>query len=174
MDKAVVIIDMQAALVTGAHREEEVLHALGHVTRRARSARVPVVYVQRNHASFRPMMKGESGWQIHPAIAPGPGDIVVEKEASDAFYGTELATLLLDMGVNTVLLAGMQTKYCVDATARSALSHDFDVVLLSDCHTTRDSDLKAEKVIVRHNAILPNVLHPSAKINAISSTELVI
>ena len=96
----------------------------------------------------------------------------MEKEASDAFYKTRLAKLLRELGVKTVMLAGMQTEYCVDATARSALSHEFDVVLLSDCHTTGDSTLAAEQIIDHHNALLPNVVHPSATLRAIASTEV--
>lgn len=165
---------MQIALVTGAHREEEVLQAIKNIILKARSAKVPIVYIQHNHASFCPMMKGEPGWQIHPAIAPEPGDKVIEKQASDAFYGTGLATMLLDMGVRTAILSGMQTEYCIDATARSALSNEFDVVLLTDCHTTGDSGLKAEQVIAHHNAILPNLVHPSATISAISSAKIVL
>lgn len=169
---ALIVIDMQTALVTGAFREQEVLQRLGLLAGRCRSAKVPVVFIQHNHASFEPLMKGRPGWQIHSALAPEPGDLVVEKEASDAFYGTELGPILRRLGVDIVMLTGMQTEYCVDATARSALSHEFNVLLISDCHTTGDSALTAEQIVMHHNTTLPNVVHPSAVLRALPSAEV--
>ncbi len=169
---ALIIIDMQTALVTGAFREQEVLERVGLLADKCRAAKVPVVYIQHNHASFEPMMKHQPGWSIHPAIAPEPGDLVIEKQASDAFYKTELEETLRSLGIDTVMLAGMQTEYCVDATARSALSHEFNVLLISDCHTTGNAVITAEQIIAHHNETLPNVVHPSAAIRAVPSTEI--
>lgn len=166
---ALLIIDMQNALVSGAHREREVLRNIGAIAARARSAGTPIVYVQHDHATFRPLMKGQPGWRIHPDLAPHAEDIVIEKEASDAFAGTPLEALLRELNVETVMIAGMQTEFCVDATARSALSRDFDVVLLSDCHTTGDAALSAEEIIKHHNATLPLLAHPSRTIRAVAS-----
>ncbi|MCZ6870929.1 MAG: cysteine hydrolase family protein [Gammaproteobacteria bacterium] len=169
---ALIIIDMQTALVTGAFREHEVLERVGLLADKCRAAKVPVIYIQHNHASFEPMMKGQPGWNIHSAIAPEPGDLVIEKQASDAFYATELGATLRSLGIDTVMVTGMQTEYCVDATARSALSHEFDVVLISDCHTTGNAVITAEQIIAHHNATLPNVVHPSAAIRAVPSAEI--
>jgi nicotinamidase-related amidase len=169
---ALVIIDMQEALVAGAYREREVLEGIRAVAHRTRTARAPVIYVQHNHATVKPLMKGEPGWQIHHHITPKAGDIIIEKTASDAFYRTELESTLRELGASTILLTGMQTEYCVDTTARAALSHGFDVVLLSDCHTTGDSYLSAEQVVAHHNALLANLAHPSHHIRVIPTTRL--
>ena len=172
MQPALIIIDMQTALVKGAFREQAVLEGVGRLADRCRAAKVPVIYIQHNHASFEPMMKGQPGWTLHPAIAPEPGDLVIEKQASDAFYATELGETLRQLGVDTVMLTGMQTEYCVDTTARSALSHEFNVMLISDCHTTGNATLTAEQIIAHHNATLPNVVHPSVAICALRSSEV--
>ena len=169
---ALIIIDMQIALVTGAFREQEVLERIGHLAERCRAAKVPVIYIQHNHASFEPMMKDQPGWKIHPAIAPQSSDTVIEKQASDAFYRTQLKNTLRSLDIDTVLVTGMQTEYCVDATARSALSHEFNVLLISDCHTTGNAVLTAEQIIAHHNATLPNVVHPSSAIRAVPCAEV--
>jgi nicotinamidase-related amidase len=116
------------------------------------------------------MMRGAPGCRIHPDIEPKAGDHVLEKKASDAFYETGLKELLHGLNVRTIVLAGMQTEFCVDATVRSALSHEFDVVLLSDCHTTGDSTLPAEQIIAHHNSLLPRVVHPKASVRTVSSS----
>jgi nicotinamidase-related amidase len=89
---------------------------------------------------------------------------VIEKTASDALYDTRLQATLQASGVDTLMICGMQAEYCVDATCRSALSHGFDVVLLSVCHTTGDSTLTAAQVIQHHNALLANLAHPDHRI----------
>lgn len=166
---ALLIIDMQTALVAGAYREPEVLGALASLIARSRAARVPVVFVQHNHASFRPLMKGQSGWQIHPDLAPQTGDLIIEKTASDAFYRTPLEKDLRRHGVKRLLLTGMQTEYCIDTTARAALSLGFDVVLPGDCHTTGDAALTAADIIRHHNLTLTNLAHPDVSITLVES-----
>lgn len=172
MTTAILVIDMQVALLNGAFDASQVIENAAQLVHRGHESGSPVIYVQHNHASFEPMMKGSPGWEIHESLKPLPSDQVVEKEASDAFYGTNLATLLRDRQVTEVVLCGMMTEYCVDATARSALSHEFDVVLAGDAHTTGDSLLKASEIIAHHNAVLPNVVHPTRRIRVVPSAEI--
>lgn len=169
MSLGLVIIDMQRALVAGAYREADVVSAIRKFTDRAREAGVPICYVQHNHATFELMKRGTPGWEIHQDLAPLGGDLVIEKTACDAFFATDLALKLREQGIEEILLAGMQTDYCVDTSARSALNHGFNVVLLSDCHTTGDGHLPAADIVAHHNQVLPNVVHPNASIKATPS-----
>jgi nicotinamidase-related amidase len=170
---ALLVIDMQLALVTGAYREQAVLAALVDVTGRARRADLPVIFVQHNHSTFAPMQQGAPGWQLHPELAAVDTDLRIEKTASDAFYQTSLQHQLDNLGVDTLIIAGMQSEYCVDATARRALSQGFDVVLLADCHTTGDGALSASDIIAHHNAALANLAHPDHQITVLDSAELI-
>src|SRR3989338_4560133 len=133
IDAALLVIDMQEALVAGAYEERAVVDRIAALADRLRAAGRVVIYLQHN-ASRGSMMKGQPGWKIHHQLEPQAGDIVIEKEASDAFYDTSLEKKLQELRMKTVLICGMTTEYCVDATCRSALSHGFDVLLLSDCH----------------------------------------
>ena len=163
---------MQVALVTGAHRENEVLEAVNLAIRNARCANVPIIFIQHNHAAFAPMMKGSEGWEIHAALDREVDDLIIEKEASDAFYGTELEKRLVGLGVSIVVISGMQSEYCVDATCRAALSRDLDVVLIADGHTTGPSYLPASDIVAHHNVVLANLAHPRVKLSAIPAAEI--
>ncbi|BCQ42632.1 hypothetical protein ERHA55_01590 [Erwinia rhapontici] len=49
----------------------------------------------------------------------------------------------------------MKTEYCVDTTCRAAADRGFEVVLVSDAHSTTDNAvLTAEQIIAHHNATL--------------------
>lgn len=171
-ESALLIIDMQVALTAGAWRIEHVVNAIAGLQRRAREASAAVVFLQHNHMTFVPMKPGAEGWAIHPRLAPQVGDLVVPKTASDGFMDTTLQSDLDRLGVRRLVITGMQTEFCVDATCRAALSRGFEVVLAADAHTTSDAVTPAETTIRHHNYALGNLAHPDRSIEVIASAEI--
>jgi nicotinamidase-related amidase len=170
MNTALLVIDVQVGLIDGAHGAEPLLANIADLITRARRASVPVIYLQHNSATWPPLRRGAATWQIHPRVAPAADETVLDKTASDSFYETTLQAELERCGVHRVVVTGMQSEYCVDTTCRSALSRDFDVILASDAHTTGGPS--AAQVIAHHNAVLPNVAHPSRRIIACTSSAI--
>ncbi len=68
-----------------------------------------------------------------PLIAPEPGDVVLTKFHSSAFFGTPLNTILRVQGHDTVILTGCSTSGCVRATAVDAISNGFRVIVPEEC-----------------------------------------
>ena len=55
---------------------------------------------------------------------------------------------------NHVIISGMQTQYCVDTTTRRAFSEGYKVTLVSDAHSTFDTEvLRAEDIVKHHNVV---------------------
>ncbi|MFI4935478.1 MAG: isochorismatase family protein [Caulobacterales bacterium] len=166
---ALLVIDVQSAIVESAYRRDAVLAAIAAMAERARAAGAAVIYLQHCHHSYPALVKGAEGWAIHPAVAPKAGDVVVEKRASDGFDDTVLAEELARLGVQRLVICGLQTEFCVDATARAAFSRGFEVVLASDAHTTGDAVTPAETTIRHHNYALGGLAHPERKIAVVES-----
>ena len=80
-----------------------------------------------------PVKRGSWGAQIVAALAPEPGQRVIEKRRFDAFYGTDLTLLLHCWDIDTLVFAGVVADVCVESTLRSAYVRDFDVVLAREC-----------------------------------------
>jgi nicotinamidase-related amidase len=78
-------------------------------------------------------LAGSTGAEIHPAVAPAAGDIQFVKKKPSAFHGTPLTALLVDRGIDTVLLSGGSTSNCVRATAIDAVSFNYRTVVVEDC-----------------------------------------
>jgi nicotinamidase-related amidase len=79
-------------------------------------------------------VKGTWGAAIVDALAPAPGDIVIEgKRGLDTFASTNLDFILRSKGIKTVVLGGFLTNCCVESTMRTAYEHGFEVVTLTDC-----------------------------------------
>jgi maleamate amidohydrolase len=78
-------------------------------------------------------LAGSEGARIHPAVEPRAGDVVLPKRKPSAFFGTPLVGLLIDRGVDTVIVTGGSTANCVRATAVDASSYDFRTAVVEDC-----------------------------------------
>ena len=169
---ALLVIDMQIGLVEGAYQEGPVLDRIADLMHRARGAGIPVVHVQHHHATYAPLKAGAPTWHLHPRVAPLGGERVIGKTASDSFHDTPLLDELRRLGVNHLVVTGMQTEFCVDTTCRRAIGLGLNVTLVSDAHTTIDAAFPAEQIIRHHNAVLPQLAHPSHHITVRPSREV--
>jgi nicotinamidase-related amidase len=101
---------------------------------------LPVVHIQ--HITTRPgatfFIPDTDGIPIHPSVAPLPGEQVIVKHFPNSFRETPLLEHLRGLGIERLVLAGMMTSMCVDATARAAFDLGFQNVLLHDAMATRD------------------------------------
>ncbi|MCX6649130.1 MAG: cysteine hydrolase family protein [Candidatus Bathyarchaeota archaeon] len=175
---ALIIIDVQSAffikdLGVYAYKGEEYLAKIKELITRARKAGVPVIYVQHDGAEGTPFEPGKPGWPIHPAIAPRGGELVIHKPTPDAFYRTTLQTELEARGIRRLIIAGIQSDWCVDTTVRRAYSLEYDVTVAEDAHTTYDTEiLKAPQIIAHHNTIFGGRFAKLAKAEDIDFTKL--
>jgi nicotinamidase-related amidase len=164
-DTALLIIDMQHALLADAHDAEGRLARVGALADRARTAGVPVVYLRQ---------RGQG--PVHEAVAPQEGDVVLDKDSADSFLGTPLAEVLRERGIGRVVVTGFATGHCVDSTSRAALAHGMDLVLASDAHTTLErgpeAPLSAAQIIAHHNEIFSIIAYADRSIDVTPSARI--
>ncbi|WP_055587908.1 isochorismatase family protein [Streptacidiphilus griseoplanus] len=155
---ALVVIDLQKGIVR-ALTGGPVAGAVGQAARlaaRFRRHRLPVVLV---NVTGRAPGRTESarsgrgdappaGWaDLVDELDVQPTDHLITKRRRSAFHDTGLDTLLRDLGVTQVVLAGISTSSGVESTARSASDHGYHVVLATDAMT--DPDAEAHRHSVR-------------------------
>lgn len=87
---------------------------------------------------------------------PAPGEPVVRKTRYSGFVGTDLDQRLRDMGVDTLVVAGLTTECCVDSTVRDAFDLDYHVFVAADACAAYEVDLHEAslKVMELNSAIL--------------------
>ncbi len=74
----------------------------------------------------------EAPLKIPPSLAPRPGDYYVRKHTYSGFFDTRLDTTLRNLGIDTVVSAGLWANVCLAATALDALYRNYRVVWLRD------------------------------------------
>ena len=80
----------------------------------------------------RILIAGEPGADIVPELAPRPGEIVLDKPGTGAFYATPLGEILAQRGVTHLVFAGVTTEVCVQTTMREANDRGFECLLAED------------------------------------------
>ena len=150
---ALVVVDMQVGLLDGAPKYDLAgvvrrINALASMVRAGGGAVVWIRHCGNADDGFAPQTPG---WSFLPDLEHRTGDVVVDKTLNDAFAGTPLHDTLRRLAPDRILIAGWATDFCVDTTIRSAVSHDYDVVVVSDGHTLSDRPHLAAPDIIRHH-----------------------
>jgi nicotinamidase-related amidase len=161
---ALLVMDVQNGVVA-RHTEgmETLLTTLGQALNAARSAGIPVIYARvafragapevndRNRifsslATYGGMNIDDPATEIHPAVAPRPGDIVVVKKRVSAFTGSDLEIILRSLDVTALVLTGIATSGVVLSTLRQAVDLDYSVTVLRD--GCADADPEVHRVLL--------------------------
>jgi nicotinamidase-related amidase len=152
---AVLVIDVQSSLFDASRpplEAELVLARINVLTSRARAIGLPAYFVQHDGSAEDNLLPLSEGWQLDPRLVRQPRDIIIRKTTCDAFFETALENELRSRGVDTLIVAGYATEFCIDSTVRNACSKGFRVFVASDAHTTNDSPvLNADKIRQQHN-----------------------
>jgi len=84
---------------------------------------------------------GESDWEIIDELAPRQGEVVIDKNRYDAFFKTPLDSVLEEAGARQVVVTGVMTHLCCEATARSAFVRDYEVYMIADATASSREEL---------------------------------
>ncbi|HTZ05174.1 MAG TPA: cysteine hydrolase family protein [Gaiellaceae bacterium] len=138
MTRALVVVDIQNDYFPGGAfplaGPEEAAGRARHLLDAFRRSGETVVHMQHvwdapDARFFRP---GTEGVEINERVAPADGETVIRKEHPNSFLETSLESFLRERGVDTLVVCGMQTSMCVDATVRAAADLGFDTSVAHD------------------------------------------
>ncbi|HLY27299.1 MAG TPA: isochorismatase family protein [Aggregatilineales bacterium] len=159
---AFVIIDTQMAFFEAPkplYQADTLIANIKSLIAKARAAQVPVIYVQQNASGDLAWMNDTPLKNIHPGIAPQESDLVIQKWEPDIFAEAALPAELDARGIKKLVLAGLQTEYCINNSCRSGAARGYDITLVGDAHSTFDSDtMTAPQIIERYTNELRNVV----------------
>jgi nicotinamidase-related amidase len=130
---ALLIIDIQDFYFPGGKvplvEPEAAAANAGKVLAAFRAESKPVVHVRHDF---------EPGGGIHTSVAPIEGERVFTKNEVSCFNGTKVLGHLKELGVENLVIVGMQTHMCLEAATRAAYDLGFEATVIGDACATRD------------------------------------
>jgi ureidoacrylate peracid hydrolase len=157
---ALLLIDFQAHVLYDKNYVKGVPEAVAEMTRllaEARKAGITIVHIRvvekaetdslvwlsRHYTKPHRVgarRDGTPGAEFHPDLTPAPGEIAIVKSRYSAFHKTGLEQMLRDRGIDSVILTGIASNVCVEATATDGFQREFWTIVVSDCVAARDPD----------------------------------
>ena len=156
MSTALLLIDIQNDYFSGGRRElvgsVEAAGAAARLLAAFRKAAWPVYHIQ--HISLHPtatfLLPDTTGSEIHTSVAPLPDEPVITKHFPNSFRETALLECLNTDGIDQLLICGMMTSMCVDATVRAAFDAGFTCTIAHDACATLDLIFNGETIPANH------------------------
>lgn len=147
------VVDVQNALIKKhPYNEQKVIENIKKLILTARGNEKEVLYVRHDDGKGTELEQSTDGWQIYNDIAPNSSEFIVEKEYNSAFHKTELREYLESKEIDTIILVGLQTEYCIDATLKSAFDYEYKIIIPKETNTTFDNEyLSGEKLYEFYN-----------------------
>lgn len=150
-----IVVDMQNDFFGGrsrlANQRGSLISSINTLAQEFHRHNLPVIWVRQEFAAdlsdaprrvkrdgTRVTLAGTDGCQILPELDRASGDQIIVKKRYSAFFGTDLDSILAEVRLDTLVIAGINTHACVRMTAIDAYQRDYDVIIASDCIASYD------------------------------------
>lgn len=135
-----IVIDMQKALMDDDLYDRDGLIAnVAKVVETARENGVEVIYVQHDAGPGTGFSVGDEDFMIADEVAPREGEKVFVKTINSCFGNRDLTTYLEAAQDDTLMIVGLQTNFCIDATVKSAFERGYHVIVPEGTNSTFDN-----------------------------------
>lgn len=135
-----IVIDSQALLVDElVYEKERFISHVKSAIRRFREQGIEVIYIRHDEGADTDLTKGKPGFEIYKEFSPMPHEKIFDKQFNSAFKETGLLKYLQEESVHELVIVGLQTDYCIDATVKCAFDYGFKIYVPDYCHGTVDN-----------------------------------
>lgn len=121
----------------------------------ARENYVEIIYIRHDDGKGKALTKGTESFEIYEGFKPLSGEKIFDKTANSAFYRTGLLDYLRMLECKEIMIVGLQTDYCIDATVKCGFEHGFKMIVPAYCNSTFDNKfMSAEKSYKYYNDLI--------------------
>ena len=153
MKTGLLVIDVQSGITN------EKLYAFGKfeanvkaLISAARQNDVEVIYVRHDDGDGAALHRGNPEFEVYSGFAPRENEKIFDKNVNSPFRDSGLLQYLRENGVKTVIAAGLQTDYCMDAAVKCGFEHGFRMIVPEYCNSTFDNEfITAEETYRYYN-----------------------
>ena len=148
------VVDMQKALTEDGelYDAEAFMDRNIRLIEAARKNNVEVIFVQHDAGEGSGFSAGDEDFEIDPRVAPKEGEKVFVKTINSCFGNKEFKAYMEQQEDKRLMVIGLQTNYCIDATVKSAFERGFEVIVPEGTNSTFDNDyMTGETTVAYYN-----------------------
>jgi streptothricin hydrolase len=145
MKTALLLVDVQKDMLEPPNpvpSHVQVRKSIQSLLEKARNSESTIIHIQNDGPKGEPDEPYSEGWELDLPVRED--EVILRKNKGNSFSNPELSGILLDKRIDRVVIAGMQSNYCVLDTCRGAIAERYKVVLASGAHATYDEKDRAD------------------------------
>ncbi len=152
------VVDAQKAITNNDLYQFELFEkSVKELIHRARQNGIEVIYVRHDDGIGCELTKGNEGFEIYEGFMPDDNEMIFDKSVNSSFKGTGLLEYLRKKKENTIIIVGLQTDYCIDATVKVGFEHGFKMIVPANTNSTFDNQfMTAEQTYWYYNEFMWN------------------
>lgn len=145
------VVDAQSAIVNRRlYQFDLFVSCVAALIRRARESSVEVIFVRHDDGAGATLTKGQPGFEIFEGFQPTADEMIFDKKVNSAFRETGLVEYLRQKGQDTIVVVGLQTDYCMDATIKAGFEHGFRMIVPAHANSAFDHPLMSAEQTYRY------------------------
>jgi len=150
------VVDTQKAITnSGLYQFEVFEDRVKKLILLARQNKIEVIYVRHDDGVGEELTKGNAGFEIYEGFRPTDGERIFDKNVNSAFKGTGLLEYLKQKEEKEIIVVGLQTDYCIDATIKAGFEHGFKMIVPAGTNSTFDNPyITGEQSYKYHNEFM--------------------
>ena len=152
------VVDTQKAIANSRLYQFDVFES--HVRKLINKARhndIEVIFVRHDDGVENELTKGNNGFEIYEGFQHVDGEIIFDRNANSSFKDTGLLEYLKKKEEKTIIIVGLQTDYCIDATIKAGFEHGFKMLVPENTNSTFDNQfMTAEQTYRYYNEFIWN------------------
>ena len=116
----------------------------------ARKNKVEVIFARHDAGPDSGLTAGDDDFEIVDQVCPEPGEKIFDKTINSCFGNKEFKKYMKRQTDKRLMIIGLQTNYCIDATVKSAFERGYEVIIPEGTNTTFDNDYMTGETTVRY------------------------
>ena len=137
------VVDTQKGITDGRlYKFDEFKDNVKYLIAEARRDNVEVIYVRHDDGPGSGFSVGDEDFEIYDEFAPEAGELIFDKSVNSSFHSSTGLLQYLEMKqVKKVMVVGLQTDFCIDATIKSGFEQGFEMIVPEFANSTRNNEI---------------------------------
>lgn len=145
------VVDTQKAITNSALYNFELFEShIMELINKARSNNMEIIYVRHDDGIGSTLTKGNEEFEIYEKFKPAVNELVFDKNVNSSFKNTGLMEYLKNKNKNTIIVVGLQTDYCIDATIKAGFERGFKIIVPAYTNSTFDNQYMTAELTYRY------------------------